>query len=102
MRLLPLATSSRPELVVDPRGRLVGEPPPASGTQVGVDGPLGRGRALYALPMAPVWLEPHQLLHDRGGGFVADPDGNLIGFEGVLVSRMLSARWVEDTRRLAG
>jgi hypothetical protein len=40
-------------------------------------------------------------VHDEDGAYLADADGNLIGYEAVRVSRMHTARWTEDTRRLA-
>lgn len=101
MQLRP-STSARPEFVVDQATRIIAEPPLPSTSQVGQDGPLGRSRVIATLPMAPVWLERHKVLHDQDGFYVADPQGNLIGMEGVVVSRMVSARWVEDTRGLGG
>lgn len=100
----PLRTpSARPELVVDPRAYTVLDP--SDLTRVGLPGPFGRARCLYALPVnesPQQWLEPHKVVHDHDGAYLADPDGNLIGTNGVWVARMLGARWTEDTRRLAG
>jgi hypothetical protein len=100
----PLRTpSDRPELVVDPRAYRVYDSP--TDTSVGFQGPFGRARCLYALPVnesPQAWLAPHRVIHDNGGAYLADPEGNLIGMNGVWVPRMLTARWTEDTRRLAG
>jgi hypothetical protein len=38
-------------------------------------------------------------VRDPGSSYLADPDNNLIGEPAVWVNRMLTARWVEDTRR---
>jgi hypothetical protein len=59
---------------------------------------------LYALRLdpGPALLSPPTLLRDSGPALVADPVDNLVGLAAVWVSRMLTARWVEDTRRLAG
>ena len=95
--------SPRPSTIVDNRSKLF--PDPSTGTVVGTDGPLGRERIVYALPLGggPVAIVQPVALADGGGGQIADPDGNLIGeVSRVIVHRMLSARWTEDTRRLAG
>jgi hypothetical protein len=42
------------------------------------------------------------VVRDPGSSYLADPDGALIGVAATWVSRMQTARWVEDTRRLAG
>lgn len=95
--------SARPDLVVDPRARTLVDPP--TGTRLGRPGPFGRARVVNALPVngsAPVQLAAPAVLHDPDGAYIADPQGNLIGVAAVWVSRMLTARWVEDTRRIAG
>jgi hypothetical protein len=69
---------------------------------VGSPGPFGRNRIISTLPMAPTLLKPPAVVHDQNGGYLADPSGALIGFPKIIVHRMLSARWTEDTRRLAG
>lgn len=95
--------SARPDLVVDERGRTVLDP--ASVTRVGRPGPFGRSRLVGALPTngsGPVRLKPPTVLHDEDGAYVADADGNLIGRAGITVSRMLSARWTENTRHGLG
>lgn len=93
--------STRPELLVDEHGRRIVDP--VNKTFVGIAGPLGRERVVEALPLnesGPVQIAPHEAVHDADGFYIADPDGNLIGVEGIWVHRMLYARWVEDTRRL--
>ena len=90
------ALRDRPELVVSDRPDSVADP--STSTRVGFSGPLGRRRVLFALPLenGPVQLVAPVVIH------VADPSGTLIGKPGVRVSRMLTARWTEDTRRLSG
>jgi hypothetical protein len=89
--------SSRPTLLRD--GNFVTDP---SGAQIGTPGALGRHRVVAALPMAPVEIQRRVLVHDGGGAYLADPAGNVLGTDRIIVHRMLAARWVEDTRRLAG
>lgn len=93
--------SLRPSVIVDPADFGVVDP---ANQFVGRPGPLGRERVLFALPLAPgpALLSPPTVLRDPGSSYVADPDGSLIGVPAVWVGRMLTARWVEDTRRLAG
>jgi hypothetical protein len=95
------ATSPRPTVVVDPVAFGVVDP---ARTFVGRPAPFGRERVLFALPLdpGPALLSPPTVLRDRGPAFLADPQGNLIGLAPIWVSRMLTARWTEDTRRLAG
>lgn len=95
-------TSLRPSVVVDPAA--FGIVDPDSSTFVGRDAPFGRERCLFALPLepGPSLLSPPTVVRDPGSAYVADPDGALIGVEATWVSRMLTTRWVEDTRRLAG
>jgi len=92
--------SPRPELVVSDRPDSVADP---SQTRVGVKGPFGRARVVFALPLenGPVQLVAPAVVRDDQAGYLGDPSGTLIGVPGVRVSRVLSARWVEDTRRLA-
>lgn len=94
-------TSLRPAVVVDPAAFGVADP---NQFRVGRDAPLGRERVLFALPLepGPALVSPPTVLRDPGSAYVADPDGSLIGVPAVWVGRMLTARWVEDTRRLAG
>lgn len=91
--------SARPSVVVDPAAFGVVDP---ARDFVGRPGPLGRERVLSALPLdpGPALLSPPTVIRDPGAAFLADPDGALIGVAAVWVSRMLTARWTEDTRRL--
>ena len=94
------ALSRRPELLVDQRNNFIQAP--ATSTYVGMGGPLGRQRLVTALPLegGPRQLEPAEVVHDADLAYLADPNGSLIGFPAVRVSRLLEARWVLDTRRL--
>lgn len=95
--------SLRPELLVDQNGNRIADP--TDNSVVGFPNPLGNERLVKALPLneagvGPVQVAPHEVLHDHDGYYLADPDGNLIGFEGAWVHRIVYARWTEDTRRL--
>jgi hypothetical protein len=94
--------SPRPELVVSDRPDSIVDPSDSS--RVGVPGPFGRERVVFALPLenGPVQLVAPAVVRDDQAGYLADPSGTLIGMPGVRVQRMVSARWVEDTRRLSG
>ena len=98
--------SLRPELLVDHNGNRVGElVNNAVVTVVGLPAPLGRERVVEALPLnesetGPVQIAPHVAIHDQDSFYLADPDGNLIGVQGVWIHRLVYAHWVEDTRRL--
>jgi hypothetical protein len=85
--------SLRPSVVVDPA---------AFGLPIGRPNPLGRERVLSALPLdpGPTLLSPPSVVRDPGAAYLADPDGALIGEAAVWVNRMLTARFVEDTRRI--
>jgi hypothetical protein len=89
--------SPRPELLLDQRSDAVQDP--ASLTQIGIAGPFGRARCLFALPLAVAELSRGVLLKDQDGAMVADASGNVIGVDRVYVHRMLSAGRTEDTRR---
>jgi hypothetical protein len=88
--------SPRPELLVD--GGRVGN---ATDT-IGMPGPFGRARIVSALPLkdGPRQLRAPLVVQAPDLSYLADPQGNVLGAPGVWVSRMLSARWVGDTRRL--
>jgi hypothetical protein len=92
--------SARPELLRDSDAHQIID---ASETLVGREGPFGRERIVSALPIGggPVALA-HPTMVASPDALLADPDGNVIGTPGIVVHRMLSARWTEDTRRLAG
>jgi hypothetical protein len=89
--------SPRPEILLDQRSDAVQDPP--SSTVVGIAGPFGRERCLFALPLPVAELSRGVLLKDQDGAMIADPAGNVIGVTRVYVHRMLYARWTEDTRR---
>ena len=92
--------SDRPTVIVDPAAFGIA----GSSGLLGRPAPLGRERVVFALPLdpGPSLVSPPTVLHDGGPAYLADPEGALIGTPAVWVSRMLTARWVEDTRRLAG
>lgn len=93
--------SPRPEIVVDDRSRRVED---AANSQLGLAGPLGRERCLYALPLngsGPVQWAAAVAVRDHASSLLADTGLDLIGQDrGVWISRLLTARAVEDTRRL--
>ena len=91
--------SARPTIVVDPANFGVFGPVDAS--TVGLPGPFGRERCLYALPLdpGPSLLAPPCVVHDSDSAYLADPTGALIGVGAVWVSRMAVCPPVEDTRR---
>ena len=94
--------SARPTIVVDDRARRVADP---SGNYLGIDGPLGRERVVFALPIngtGPWLIAPPEAVHDADGFYLADPNGVLVGLDGLWIPRMIGARWTLDTRRLAG
>lgn len=84
--------SGRPTIVVDSQGRAVIG---VGDSQLGRPGPLGRERLVFALP-----LDPGPCLLEQPT--IVTGVGPPIGSAPIWVSRMLTARWVEDTRRLAG
>ena len=95
--------SPRPTLVVDNRQwRLVD----ATGSDIGISGPLGRARCVYALP-TDGGPDRHAWFMVRPPYLFADPHGNLVGVSAdvllgrdvIWVARMMTARWTEDTRR---
>jgi hypothetical protein len=91
--------SPRPTILLDRQSNALQDPP--SVTQVGLPGPFGRARCLFALPLAVTELSRGVLLKDQDGAMIADPAGNVIGVARVYVHRMLYARPTEDTRRFA-
>lgn len=94
--------SSRPELIVDERGRRVVDP---SGGHVGIPGPFGRGRMVTALPVnktGPVQLRPPELIIGPTGFLLGSPDGTVVGVAGLWCHRIVTATVTSDTRRLSG
>jgi hypothetical protein len=92
--------SARPEVLVGPSS-VPGDP--ATGGQIGVAGPLGRGRMVRGVPTnktGPVQLQAPLLLCDNGGNLFGDPSSVVLGTQGVWVHRMLYATRTIDTRRL--
>lgn len=95
--------SARPELVVGPASN----PLVDSGTpqeQIGIPGPVGRERCVYALPTGGVGAQQFAAdtaLRDQASTQVVDPAGNVVGEPtAVWIPRLLTARWTEDSRRL--
>lgn len=87
--------SPRPMIVVDERGRAQID---TTGARVGLPGPFGRERLLFALPLA--WAEISRgVMVDAGGPLLADPGGSVAGLGRLYVPRMLYARRTQDTRR---
>lgn len=66
-----------------------------------------RGRVVTAMPTngsGPVLIDGAVLLADPApGSYLVDIEGNFVGITNAFyVHRLLTARWVEDTRRLGG
>lgn len=94
--------SARPSLVVDERSRSVADAnaPPQ---RVGVAGPLGRERVVFALPLQWVELKRAEVVVDSRARLWADPVPLVIAppdGDRVIVHRMVWAGKAEDTRRL--
>jgi hypothetical protein len=113
MPQIPRTTSARPQLLVSPdpdrvvdaqRGSTSTQPAQMRAT-VGRQAQFGRARMLTALPLnadGPVQIYPPVVLASPLS-YLVDPDGNFVGERGAgFVHRLLTARWVEDTRRLGG
>ena len=94
--------SWRPEILVDHHGARLQDP--TDGSQVGIAGPLGRERVVFALPLnqtGPVQIAPHEWLRDEDSSQVADTSSAIVGRSaGLWISRLVYAYWTEDTRRL--
>jgi len=93
--------SARPELVVgSPTPNPIGD----ATTQVGVSGPLGRGRLVEALrtnKTGPVQLQAARVIQGSDVCYVGDSSGNLIGdLKAVWVNRLVTATKTSNTRRL--
>jgi hypothetical protein len=102
--MLPLQRlSPRTEFVVDAWAFRLFDP--VSKTCVGRGQPFGRERVVSVLPMRngpPQRLLPEKIVNDVWNFPLSDPSGNLIGRPAVIIHRLLSARWTEDTRGLSG
>lgn len=98
--------SPRPTLIVDPHSHSVGTPAP---TQLGLPGPLGRERVLFALPLSETpaqFLNAPTVLLSPRWAMLEDPTATpppVLGAgpdpDRVWVPRMMVGRKVEDTRR---
>jgi hypothetical protein len=105
MPQLPSTITARPTVTVDARAGRVVEPALPDPTYPGTPGPFGRARVVTALPTngdGPVLVSlPVMLRSPRA--YVVDADGNFVGGGSALyIHRLVTARWVEDTRRLGG
>ena len=73
------------------------------GTDVGFDESVSNDRVVATLPLksGPVLIAPALVLNEPQLGYVADPQGNLVGeFNATWVDRLLPATTTWDTRRL--
>lgn len=102
--------SGRNTLVLDERGRRVvdeAKPFPALPNQgsIGLALAFGGFRLVTALPTndsGPVQVSP-PVVFGNALAYLGDIDGNFVGEHGAqFIHRMVSARWVENTRRLGG
>lgn len=101
--------TSRVELIVDNNGNALIDTGVLYGLfqKPGIRGLFGNDQLLAtrivdALPLNKshsVQVAPVELLRDNGGCYLADPNGNLIGVDGVFVHRMIYAERVWDMRR---
>jgi hypothetical protein len=96
--------SARPEVVVDSTAPALALVTDQTTQLAARAGPLGRDRVVSALPLnrnsGTRILKPPLVLRDNGDFVIVDPDGNVIGADGIRVYRMLSATKTIDTRRL--
>jgi hypothetical protein len=96
--------SARPEVVVDSTAPALALVTDQTTQLAAQSGPLGRDRVVSALPLnrnsGTCILKPPLVLRDNGDFVIVDPDGNVIGADGIRVYRMLSATKTIDTRRL--
>jgi hypothetical protein len=90
----------RPEFVVDAWAFRLYDP--TTKTYVGRAAEWGRQRVVSAIELngGPQQVYPPKMVNDPWGFALADPNGNIIGKPGVTISRILSATWTHDTRRL--
>jgi hypothetical protein len=112
MPQIPKTTSARPEILVSPDPDRVVDAQPRSAAidpaqmraTVGRTAPFAR-RMLTALPTnsdGPAQISPPVVLGSPLS-YLVDPEGNFVGERGAgFAHRLLTARWVEDTRRLGG
>jgi hypothetical protein len=104
MPQLPSTITARPTVTVDARAVRLREPDP-NPSFPGTQGPFGRARVVTALPTngdGPVLITKAGIVADPHS-YVVDSDGNFVGSNSALyIHRFITARWVEDTRRLGG
>jgi hypothetical protein len=103
MPQLPSTITARPTVTVDARAGRVREPVIA--TFPGTPAAFGRARVVTALPTngdGPVLAQRPTVVVDPSA-YVVDTSGSFPGGNSaVWIHRLLTARWVEDTRRLGG
>jgi hypothetical protein len=103
MPQLPSTITARPTVTVDERAGRVREP--IIPTFPGTPATFGRHRVVTALPTngdGPVLVKLPEMLRSPGA-YVVDVDGNFVGGgSAIYIHRLITARWVEDTRRLGG
>lgn len=108
MPVYPSTVTARPTLIVDERAGRVREPVLPNGTYPGTPFGFGLMRMVTCLPTngdGPVMVaEPLVVGDATSRGYLVDPtDGSFVGEHGPqFIHRLLTARWVESTRRLAG
>jgi hypothetical protein len=95
-------TSPRPNTITDTWGFWLLDP--STGTVVGREGPLGRGRVMSATRLGEYsnsqWhdLKPATVVVDTWGFQLMDPaTQTVVGRDRISVQRCLTARWTEDT-----
>lgn len=91
--------SARPQLITDRHNLKLFDV--VSQTYVGIPGLFGRDRIVQALPLngtGPVLLTRDGVVIDIHGMGVADPQGILLGQDGIWIHRYLKADKVEETR----
>ena len=101
----PKSISARPTITVDAfAARLIDNVKP-NPNYPGAPANFGRVRIVTALPTnndGPVRLLSAVAFGDPLA-YLVDPSGNFVGSNSALyIHRMVTARWVEDTRRLGG
>ena len=70
-------------------------------SSVGLQGPFGLDRVVFALPLAnAALLEPALIMRDEAVNHPGDPALVVVGFPAVRVHRMLFAGPVQSTRRI--
>jgi hypothetical protein len=94
--------TDRPSLLVDERGRSIVDP---NAAQIGPpnQGPISYGHMVAALPSkdGPRLIQPARVMGDSDGGYLTDPDGNIIGdVQQIWVSRIVMAARSPNTRRI--